>query len=356
MRLEKSGKIEGDSSADEEPPRIFYFDHLSDVMRYWSELEFHSLHNVLDEDAQEESEMPPPPKSQSDSTQGVLRNPKNWRHKMNLLQRVLLDKHITEAPEPDYEAVGQSLQLSSSQVALYHVNKQKRKRRKQPSTEEDTQQQEEEQVSPPKPKKSKKQKNKPEEPPVEQPPPPPQPEKTVKAFKWKPSQKKAEEAPKKKLAKKTQEEAQSDARPTRVTWSTQEDLLLLQTFVANKTGQTTNEPENEIEAMEAAEAEPPQYDHNNATPQHLQQWKGVSHRLGKPPAACHRRFLQLMKKQNYYRAVQVALADKQLGAISPLGRHYLPSSIDQLKAEYNVKDLIGSEPTLVSNPVLGDLI
>lgn len=353
LKLEKTAKIEGDSNG--EPPHTFYLDHLSDVMRYWSELEFHSLHSVLDEEVDEDSsDMPPPPKSHSESTQAVLSNPKNWRHKMNRLQRVLLDKHIIESPQPDYQAVGQSLQLSSSQVALYHVNKQRRRKRNQPQDDQ-------EQQSTPT-KKTKKQKNKnPEESPEEERPPiPPQPEKTVKAFKWKPIQKSISDTPKKKTSKKSQqEETPSDTRPTRVTWTTQEDLLLLQTFVANKTSKNQpNEAENEIEAMEEAEAEPVQEEQptSNNTPQHLQQWKDVSQRLGKPPTACHRRFLQLMKKQNYYRAVQVALADKQLSSTSPLGTHYLPSSIQQLKEEYNVKDLIGSETSVVTNPVLGDLI
>lgn len=127
--------------------------------------------------------------------------------------------------------------------------------------------------------------------------------------------------------------------PHRSTWSSVEDSKLMESFIL-----LADEDDNSIEEMIS----------NEAT------WTTISKKLGKPPAACWRRFQKLMKDGNCKTAVRVAIKEKQMKSSNEVEPIKLPENVASIHKKFAITEL-GEEkwgklyPPL-SNSVLADCI
>jgi hypothetical protein len=103
--------------------RVYSLDTFTDVMKYWSELEFISLHKILEEEEEESTSSLD--RNNLPRTLPDVQNPNNWKVAKHLTRghRVLLDKHNPTA-EPlskdECAKVARACHLSTSQVAMYY--------------------------------------------------------------------------------------------------------------------------------------------------------------------------------------------------------------------------------------------
>jgi hypothetical protein len=322
-----------------QPPEMkhYQFIGLSDVMRYWSELEFVSLHKVLEEQDIQSEEPSTDVVVPSKESSPDLRNPSNWHIKkpISRAQRIQLETYnFTDIPSKDEtRIIAQAVQLTFGQVLFYfkhRIGKLKRQddnvgaktRKKRKSTEKD-----ETHLFI---KKSRKHK----------------PSATQhadidtnlehsQAFKSKNKKRKEMEAENANLSEEEVEEEEEEEavgkvvpeRGFRATWTAEEDTSLLQAFVSfTPTNQTSNT---------------------------IERWSSTSRKLDKSMAACERRFRSLQKDEKWKAAVKIAIAEKNVD--SKTNTMLLPSSVKELLDTYVVKDLIETPyASTISNGVLAE--
>ena len=351
LELNKEAEIVDDTVS----PNVikkYTFEGLSDVMRYWTELEYISLHKSLEEqDTEETTEAP----SMSDSTKPFslqeLRIPTYWqiRKPISRSQRQLLETYkFDEIPsKEECRTIATAAQLSFGQVYFFFKHRVARQKRilEDPTYVPNV----------PKAKKPKRDKSE-----IEQTqqlfikrsrkPKAPVQQAEIdtnishsQAFKSKNNKKRKEmetEAAANNSEEEDEEEEEESGVSTKVApergyrafWSTEEDNLLLQAFISFSTS-------DKLVAQ-------------------LEQWGPIAKKLDKPNTACERRFRHLLKVENCKKAMKVAVAEKFMDPTKNLGE--LPKTVGELLNKYNVKDLLettsSSTAITITNGCLAELI